>query len=167
VIQVESKLKVSDNAGGILFTAITIKHGFKRRYAYLGELIGVVSRTRKVYNRETDDKLKLAKLAKKVKKKRKIKSKKRKQPNTRPYLGLLINTKYPTNRINGSYIKFDENRMITFTEPTKYGPAGKTDKNIPNLVGTKITSPAIMELVENKTIKERFKKVIDLSGGIV
>jgi len=70
VITIGSKLKAADNAGGILFTCIRISGGFKRQYAKLGELVGVVSHSRKSYKRSTD-KLKLAKLAKKVKKKRK------------------------------------------------------------------------------------------------
>src|SRR3954447_20818401 len=124
MIMVESLLKSSDNAGGLLFKCIRIFHGFNRRYAKLGELVGVVSNTRKKYKKEFD-KIKLAKLAKKVKKKRKIKNKKKKQPNLRPYLALLISLKKITKRADGSYIKFDENRMLTFTEPTKFGPAGK------------------------------------------
>jgi len=162
---IESKLKAADNAGGILFTCITVFGGFKRRYAGLGELVGVVSHSRKVYRKESD-KLKIAKLSKKVKKKRKIKNKKKKQPNLRPYLGLLIALKKPTKRIDGSYIKFDSNSMFTFTEPTKFGPAGKTE-NIPNFIGTKTTGPACLELVKNKKIKTQFKSVISISGGIV
>lgn len=165
MIMIESKLKAADNAGGILFTTIQVFNGFKRRYAGLGEMVGVVSHSRKVYRYETN-KQKLSKLSKKVKKKRKIKSKKKKQPNMRPYLGLLVNLKKSTHRKNGSYIKFDENRMITFTEPTKFGPAGKTE-NIPNLIGTRIFSPVTLELVKNKTIRTRFKSVITASGGIV
>lgn len=165
MIMVESKLKAADNAGGILFTCIKIFGGHKRRYAGLGEVIGTVSRTRKVYRHETN-KLKLAKLAKKVKKKRKIQNKKKKQPNLRPYLGLLVSLKKSTRRIDGSYIKFDENRMMTFTEPTKFGPAGKTE-NIPNFIGTKTQGPVCLELVKNAKIRTRFKSVISMSGGIV
>jgi len=161
----ESKIQASDNAGGILFTCITIFGGFKRRYAGLGETVGVVSHSRKVYRHETD-KLKLSKLAKKVKKKRKIKNKKKKQPNLRPYLALLVSLKKSTRRGDGSYIKFDTNNMMTFTEPTKFGPAGKTE-NIPNFIGTKTTGPVCLELVKNKKIRTRFKSVISLSGGIV
>jgi len=165
MITIESKLKTIDNAGGILFTCITIFGGFKRRYARLGELVGIVSYTRKVYRKETD-KLKISKLVKKVKKKRKIKNKKKKQPNLRPYLGLLVSLKKSTGRIDGSYIKFDNNSVLTFTEPTKFGPAGKTE-NIPNFIGTKTFGPVCIELVKNKKIKTRFKSVISLSGGIV
>jgi len=165
MIMIESKLKAADNAGGILFTCITVFGGFRRRYAGLGELVGAVSHSRKVYRRETD-KLKVAKLAKKVKKKRKIKNKKKKQPNLRPYLALLVSLKKTTNRRDGSYIKFDQNRMMTFTEPTKFGPAGKTE-NIPNFIGTKAFGPVCLELVKNKKIRTRFKSVITLSGGLV
>ena len=165
MIMVESQLKAADNAGGIKFTVIRVSGGFKRKYAGLGELVGVVASTRKVYRKQTD-KAKLAKLAKKVKKKRKVKNKKKRQPNLRPYLGLLVALKKSTSRRNGCYIKFDENRMFTFTEPTKFGPAGKTE-NIPNLIGTRIFGPAIMEIVKNKTVRARFKSVINKTGGIV
>jgi len=64
MIMVESVLKSADNGGGILFKCIKIFHGFNRRYAKLGELVGAVSQTRKSYKQESN-KLKLAKLAKK------------------------------------------------------------------------------------------------------
>ena len=165
MITVESKIKTADNAGAILFTVITIQNGFKRRYAHLGEMVGVVAHSLKAY-KHTDDKQKLAKLAKKVKYKRKIKNKKKKQPNMRPYLALLVSLKKSTRRKDGSYIKFDENRGMTFTEPTKFGPAGKTE-NIPNFIGTKTVGPVCIELVKNKTTKTRFKSVISKSGSIV
>ena len=84
----------------------------------------------------------------------------------RPYLALLIALKKTTGRKDGSYIKFDDNRSMTFTEPTKFGPAGKTE-NIPNFIGTKTSSPVCLELVKNKTTKTRFKSVISASGAIV
>jgi ribosomal protein L14 len=165
MICVESKIKAADNAGAILFTTITVPYGFKRRYARLGELVGVVAHSLKSY-KQTENKLKLAKLAKKVKYKRKIKSKKKKQPNMRPYLGLLVALKKATRRKDGTYIKFDDNRAMTFTEPTRFGPAGKTE-NIPNFIGTKAFGPVCLEIVKNKIIKTRFKSVISASGGIV
>ena len=164
MICIESKVKASDNAGAVLFTVITVSGGFRRRYAGLGEMVGVVAHSLKSY-KHTEDKQKLAKLAKKVKFKRKIKNKKKKSPNLRPYLALLVGLKKATRRLDGSYIKFDDNRAMTFTEPTKFGPAGKTE-NIPNFIGTKAFGPVCLELVKNKTIKTRFKSVITASGGI-
>ena len=161
----ESTLKSADNAGGILYKCITIFKGFSRRYARLGELVGTVTKSRKSY-RETSNKQKLLKLSKKVKKKRKIKPKKKRQPNLRPYLSLLVALKKSTSRRDGSYLTFDENRAMTFSEPTKFGPAGKTE-NIPNFLGTKAYGPVTLEVVKNKTIKARFKSVITASGGIV
>jgi ribosomal protein L14 len=165
MICIESKVKAADNAGAVLFTTITVRNGYRRKYARLGELIGVVAHSLKSY-KHTDDKQKLAKLAKKVKFKRKVKNKKKKSPNLRPYLGLLVALRKSTRRKDGSYIKFDENRVMTFTEPTKFGPAGKTE-NIPNFIGTKAFGPICLEVVKNKTIKTRFKSVITASGGIV
>lgn len=162
---IESNVEAADNAGAVLFKAITIKNGFRRRYAGLGELIGVVAQSLKSYA-YTEDPLKLAKLAKKVKYKRKIKNKRKRQPNMRPYLGLIVSLKKATRRENGTYIKFDKNRVMTFTEPTKFGPAGKTE-NIPNFIGTKALGPVCIELCANSTIKARFKSVITASGGVV
>jgi len=87
-------------------------------------------------------------LSKKVKKKRKQKSKKIK-PYIRPYLTLIVATKKQTNRKNGSYIKFDENRTLTFTEPKRFGPAGKSTM-IPDFLGTRITGPICKELRASK-----------------
>lgn len=165
MISIESKIKAADNAGAILFTVITIPNGFRRRYARLGEMVGVVAHSLKKY-KQTDDKQKLLKLAKKVKYKRKIKNKKKKQPNMRPYLALLVSLKKRTSRSDGSYIKFDENRAMTFTEPTKFGPAGKTE-NIPNFIVTSVDGPVCLELVKNKKTKTRFKSVISASSAIV
>lgn len=165
MVTISTRLTAADNAGGIKFKVIKILGGFKRQFAGLGEIVGSVSSTRKTYPQETN-KAKQAKLAKKVKKKRKIKNKKKKQPNLRPYLGLLVGLKKTTKRADGTNIKFDENRMLTFTEPTKFGPAGKTE-NIPNFIGTKVFGPVCLEVVKNKTIRTRFKSVIRLSGGIV
>jgi len=165
MICIESKVKASDNAGAILFTVITVFGGFRRKYAGLGELVGVVAHSLRSY-RATNDKQKLAKLAKKVRFKRKIKNKKKKSPNLRPYLGLIVGLRKTTRRLDGTQIKFDDNRVMTFTEPTRFGPAGKTE-NIPNFIGTKAFGPVTLELVKNKTIKTRFKSVINACGGIV
>ena len=111
-------MKVADNAGALRFKCITIFGGFRRRYARLGELVGVVAKTRRIYSADTNKKI----LARKVKKKRKQKSKKVK-PYIRPYLALLVATKRFTNRGDGSYIKFDENRSLTFSEPSPPPPS--------------------------------------------
>jgi large subunit ribosomal protein L14 len=144
VILVESKLKAADNAGAITFKCIKVFGGFQRRYAYLGEMVGSVAQLRRVYSANTDKKI----LSKKVKKKRKQKSKKVK-PNIRPYLTLLVATKKSTNRKDGSYIKFDENRALTFSEPTRYGPAGKSTM-IPNFLGSRVFGPVCRELRASK-----------------
>jgi large subunit ribosomal protein L14 len=142
---IESTLKPADNAGAILFKCIKIFGGCGRRYAKLGEMVGSISVSRRVYNI-----LKMNKkiFAKKVKKKRKQKSKKIK-PNIRPYLTLLISTKKSTNRNDGSYIKFDNNRVLTFSEPTRFGPAGKSTM-IPNFLGTRVFGPVCKELRKTK-----------------
>jgi large subunit ribosomal protein L14 len=161
MIGIESCLKAADNAGAILLKCITVYNGFRRRYASLGEVIGTVSRTRRVYNSSINKKI----LAKKVQKKRKEKSKKKK-PNVRPYLALLVAVKKSTNRRDGSYIKFDENRVLTFSEPTKFGPAGKSTME-PNFLGSRIFGPICREVRASKGLNEKYRSVIQRSRGVV
>lgn len=161
MISVESTLKSADNAGAVKFKCIQVFGGFKRRYARLGEMVGSIAKVRRVYSADTDKKV----LAKKVKKKRKQKSKKVK-PYIRPYLTLLVSLKKSTNRKNGSYIKFDENRALTFSEPTRYGPAGKSTM-VPNFLGTRVFGPICRELRVSKWFNEKYRSVIQKSKGIV
>jgi ribosomal protein L14 len=165
MIIVGSRIKCADNAGGLFLKCIMVFGGYKKRYAGLSELVNAVVAVKKSYI-DIDNLQKEAKLAKKIKKKRKIKIKKKRQPNMRPYLALLTAIKKRTKRIDGSYLKFDENRLFTFHEPIKFGPAGKTE-NIPGLAGTKVFGPAPIELVINKKINDRFKTPIRLAGGII
>jgi large subunit ribosomal protein L14 len=144
MISVETKLTASDNAGAVKFKCIRVFGGYKRRYAGIGETVGSIASIRKVYSNDTYKKI----LSKKVKKKRKQKSKKIK-PNIRPYLTLIISTKKQTNRKDGSYIKFDKNRVLTFSEPTRYGPAGKSTM-IPNFLGTRVFGPICREIRSSK-----------------
>jgi large subunit ribosomal protein L14 len=161
MISLETNLRSADNAGAVTFKCITIYGGFRRRYARLGELVGAVVQSKRVYNTNMNKKV----LAKKVKKKRKQKSKKVK-PYIRPYLALLVALKRSTNRGDGSYIKFDENRMLTFSEPTKYGPAGKSTM-VPNFLGSRVFGPVCRELRSSKWYNEKYRSVIYKSKGVV
>jgi large subunit ribosomal protein L14 len=161
MISVETKLTSADNAGAIKFKCIRIFGGYKRRYAKIGEVVGSIASIRKVYSNETDKKI----LSKKVKKKRKQKSKKIK-PNIRPYLTLIISTKKQTNRKDGSYIKFDKNRVLTFSEPTRYGPAGKSTM-IPNFLGTRVFGPICREVRASKWMNEKYRSIIQKSKGVI
>ena len=161
MISIESKVLAADNAGAISFKCITIYGGFKRRYARLGELIGSISHIRRIYNANIDKKI----LAKKVKKKRKQKSKKIK-PYIRPYLSLLVSLKCSTNRRDGSYIKFDKNRSLSFSEPTRYGPAGKSTM-VPNFMGSRVFGPVCREIRSSKWFEEKYRSVIQKSRGVV
>ena len=161
MIRVESKLHSLDNAGAVTFKCISIFGGFRRRSARLGEIVNSVSQIRRVYRADICKKI----LAKKVKKKRKQKSKKVK-PNVRPYLTLLVGLKNRTGRKDGSYIKFDSNSSLTFTEPTRYGPAGKSTM-IPNFIGTRVFGPVCRELRITKWDNEKYRSVIQKSKGLV
>jgi large subunit ribosomal protein L14 len=161
MISIETKLSAADNAGAIKFKCIKIFGGYKRRYARLGEIVGSIASVRKIYSNDLDKKI----LSKKVKKKRKQKSKKLK-PNIRPYLTLIIGTKKQSNRNDGSYIKFDKNRVLTFSEPTRYGPAGKSTM-IPNFLGTRVFGPICKEVRSSKWMNEKYRSIIQKSKGVI
>jgi len=160
---IESTIKSADNAGAIKFKCITIYGGFKRRYARLGEMVGSIASIRKIYNENKIDK-KI--LSKKVKKKSVNKKSKKLKPYIRPYLTLLVSLKNSTNRKDGSYLKFDENRALTFTEPTKFGPAGKSTM-VPNFLGTRVFGPICRELRVSKWFNEKYRSIIQKSKGII
>jgi large subunit ribosomal protein L14 len=159
MISVNSTMEVADNAGAVIFKCIRISGGFARRYAKLGDVVGSVSQTRRKYDAALDRKKRL----KKVRKKRKIKAKKRREPSIRPYLTLLVSTKKAKRRWDGSSIKFDSNRVLTFTEPTKFGPAGKTE-NIPNFTGSRVFGPICREAYVGAKLQKQFKLVVVKSG---
>jgi len=160
MIQVGSVVEAKDNAGGITFTCLHVEKGPRRRYARLGELIRMSSSKRKRYSHAKDKQNELlkdraARISKRVKKKRKIKAKKKRRPNLRPYLGLVIALKNKTRRPGGVNIQFDENYVFTFTEPTKFGPAGKTE-GIPNFIGTELKAPIVAEVVQSFSVKRMY-----------
>jgi ribosomal protein L14 len=165
MVTVESIIKTSDNSGANSMKIIHVFGGLRRKYARLSEMVGAVGHSLKRYAPSEDPKVQ-ARIAKKVKKKRKIKAKAKKRPNQRPYLIMINSLKKESKRKDGGYIKFDMNQCVVFTEPTKFGPAGKTE-NIPNLIGTKFKAPATIELFRNKTIKDRFKTFREAVGYIV
>ncbi len=161
MIQRESILVAADNAGAVTFKCIRLRGGFNRRYAGLGEIVGSVVRVKRVYSNDLDKKI----LGRKVKKKRKQKSNKVK-PYIRPYETLLVALRKETNRKDGSYIKFDSNRVLTFTEPTRFGPAGKSTM-IPNFIGTRVFGPVCREVRATKGLNEKFRSVIVKGRGVL
>jgi large subunit ribosomal protein L14 len=160
MILINSTMDVADNAGAIKFKCIRITGGFARRYAKLGDVVGSVSQTRRKYDAALEKKKRM----KKVRKKRKIKAKKRREPSLRPYLTLIVSTKKAKRRGDGSSVKFDTNRVLTFTDPTKFGPAGKTE-NIPNFIGSRVFGPICREAFNTPKLRKQFKLVVLKSGG--
>jgi ribosomal protein L14 len=172
MIQVGTRVEARDNAGGILFTCLHVDKGPRRRYGRLGEMIRMSSYTRKRYSQSRDRlnellKDRAARISKRVKKKRKIKAKKKRRPNMRPYLGLLVALKSKTRRPGGINIEFDDNYVFTFTEPTKFGPAGKTE-GIPNFVGTQLKAPIVVECVRDFKTRRMYATLLkEKVNGIV
>ncbi len=122
MIQMNSRLKVADNSGAREIMCINILGGSRRRYAYLGDTI--------------------------------VASVKKAIPNAATKKGdvvraVVVRTAYPYRRIDGSYIKFDENAAVILS-----------DKNNPK--GTRIFGPVARELRE-----KQYTKIVSLAPEVL
>ncbi len=122
MIQTESKLKVADNSGAKLLLCIKVLGGSKRRYATVGDVI-VVS-------------IKEAMPNSKVKKGDVMKA-------------VIVRTKKEVGRVDGSYIKFDDNSAVLITP-----------QNEP--IGTRIFGPVARELRA-----KNFMKIVSLAPEVL
>lgn len=94
MIQPMSIVKIADNTGAKLGRVFKVLGSSKKRYAYLGEVVvlsAIVAEPRKM-----------------VKKKDVL-------------YGVVVRTKNPTRRKDGSYIRFDENAVVII-EKGKFEP---------------------------------------------
>lgn len=122
MIQQESRLRVADNTGAKELLTIRVLGGSGRRYAGLGDIIVAT--------------VKDAIPGGNVKKGDVVKA-------------VVVRTKKPTRRVDGSYIKFDENAAVIL----------KTDGE-PR--GTRIFGPIGRELRD-----KRFMKIISLAPEVL
>jgi large subunit ribosomal protein L14 len=80
-------------------------------------------------------------------------SKKKTYIKKKMYLGLLINLKKKSKRLDGSYIKFNQNALISLSENFK-------------VLGTRLFFPISKELKKKKK-NELYKKVLSNSKYII
>ena len=121
MIQTRTMLKVADNSGARLLQVIKILGGTRRRYAYIGDTI-VAS-------------VKISEPRKSVKKKDIVRA-------------VIVRQHAPFRRIDGSYIRFDDNAdvVVEGTEPK----------------GGRIFGPIARELRDRG-----FTKIISLASEVV
>ena len=122
MIQVQTRLEVADNTGARKLMCIKVLGGSKRRYASLGDV--VVASVRKAV------------------------------PNSRIRSGevvraVIVRTKKQVGRLDGSYIKFDENAAVLID--AKREP-----------MGTRIFGPVARELRA-----KRFMKIVSLAPEVL
>jgi large subunit ribosomal protein L14 len=122
MIQMQSRLRVADNTGAREIMCINVLGGTRRKYAYVGDII--------------------------------IASVKRAIPNAGTKKGdvvraVIVRTRHPHRRPDGSYIKFDENAAVILT-----------DKNEPK--GTRIFGPVARELRD-----KNYTKIISLAPEVL
>lgn len=122
MIQQESRLRVADNSGAKELLTIRVLGGSGRRYAGLGDtIVATVKDAIPGGNVKKGDVVK----------------------------AVVVRTKKPTRRVDGSYIKFDENAAVIL----------KTDGE-PR--GTRIFGPVGRELRD-----KRFMKIISLAPEVL
>jgi large subunit ribosomal protein L14 len=122
MIQMQSRLAVADNTGAKEVMCIKVLGGSKRRFASIGDII-VCSVKSVIPGSE-------------VKKKTIVRA-------------VIVRTKQPTRRSDGSYVRFDSNAVVLIDN----------DKN-PR--GTRIFGAVARELRER-----RFMKIISLANEVV
>jgi large subunit ribosomal protein L14 len=122
MIQMNSRLKVADNSGAREIMCINVLGGTHRKYAYLGDTI--------------------------------VASVKKAIPNAATKKGdvvraVIVRTSYPYRRLDGSYIRFDENAAVILS-----------DKNNPK--GTRIFGPVARELRD-----KLYTKIVSLAPEVL
>lgn len=122
MIQQETYLDVADNTGAKVCRCIRVLGGSKRRFAGIGDL--VIASVRKAL--PTSD-IKEGSVVK----------------------GVIVRTKFPTRRTDGSYVRFDRNAIVLVDKD-----------NEPR--GTRIFGAVARELRERK-----FTKIISLAPEVV
>lgn len=122
MIQQESRLKVADNTGAKELLCIRVLGGSGRRYAYLGDtIVATVKDAIPGGNVKKGDVVK----------------------------AVIVRTVKPTRRVDGSYIKFDENAAVIL-------------KNDGEPRGTRIFGPVGRELRDKK-----FMKIVSLAPEVI
>lgn len=124
MIQQESRLRVADNTGARSLLCIRVLGGSNRRFAGVGDVIvGVV---------------KEANPGMTVKKSEVV-------------FGVVVRTKNPMRRADGSYVRFDDNAVVIITDVQNKNPRG-----------TRVFGPVARELRDKE-----FMKIISLALEVV
>jgi large subunit ribosomal protein L14 len=122
MIQAQTILEVADNSGAKKLFCIKVLGGSRRRYAGVGDII-VCSVREAIPNG-------------KVKKGDVVKA-------------VVVRTAYPTSRVDGSYIRFDENSAVLITKDQ-------------DPIGTRIFGPVARELRA-----KNFMKIVSLAPEVL
>lgn len=122
MIQVTSILEVADNSGARKLYCIKVLGGSKRRYAHIGDVI-VCS----VREAQSSGRVKKGDVVKAV----------------------VVRSKYPVGRTDGSYIRFDENAAVLVNKDGEP-------------VGTRIFGPVARELRGKE-----FMKIVSLAPEVL
>jgi large subunit ribosomal protein L14 len=122
MIQQETQLEVADNTGATIVGCFKVLGGTRRRYAYVGDII-VCS-------------VKEALPTAKIKKGQVVKA-------------VIVRTKYPIRRNDGSIIRFSENSCVIINDAKEP-------------VGTRIFGPVARELRDKE-----FMKILSLAPEVI
>jgi large subunit ribosomal protein L14 len=122
MIQQESLLKAADNSSAKVLKCIKVLGGSKKRYGYIGDII-VCSVKEAIPNSN-------------IKKGQVVKA-------------VIVRTKFPSRRKDGTYIRFDENAAVIIDKQN-------------NPVGTRIFGPVARELREKD-----FMKIVSLAPEVL
>lgn len=123
MIQERSLLHVADNSGAKIVMCIKVLGGTNRRYASIGDIIKIV--IKEIFSKS------------KVYKGEVLKA-------------VIVRTKYSLSRLDGSYIRFDNNSCVLLHDTSEQP------------IGTRIFGPVTRELRSDK-----FIKIISLAPEVI
>jgi large subunit ribosomal protein L14 len=136
MISVQTKIKISDNSGGSLAKCIKVIGLGNKRFGAVGDLLLITIK----------------------KKKRKFKKKIKKRLI---YYGLVIMVKKVIRREDGTFVKFDDNRVLLFSSNDKKS----------KFLGTRIYGAIMKELRfhihQNKKYKQKYFKLLSYCNSII
>ena len=131
MINIQTKLHIVDNSGGILGRCIKIINSAKNTTGFIGSLILITI----------------------IKKKKKKKFKKR-----NVYYGLIIMISQYIKRKDGTFIKFNDNRVLLLSKNYKFLGSRVYGVNLKELK---------FQILKNQNKKQKYFKLLSYSNSII
>ena len=127
MVQISTIVRAADNAGALTYKCLTVMGGHAQRYARLGDIIRMVPQ--QVLSNQ------------KVKRRT-------------MYYGLVVRSRRPTKRPDGTVVRFNDNAVLTLDDKHKF-------------MGTRVAGVVAREIRAVGGADNKYKKMLTLASGVV